>query len=53
MTGNIAIGGAVFLFGILPSALLIVAGVLIWASASFVGALLRRPRRDRPRDRRC
>jgi hypothetical protein len=40
VTGNIAIGGAVFLFGILPSALLIVAGVLIWASASFVGALL-------------
>jgi Family of unknown function (DUF6159) len=40
VTGNIAIGGAVFLFGVLPSALLIGAGVLIWASASFVGALL-------------
>jgi hypothetical protein len=40
VTGNIAIGGAVFLFGILPSMLLIVAGVLVWASASFVGALL-------------
>jgi hypothetical protein len=40
VTGNIAIGGAVFLFGILPSALLVFAGVLIWASASFVGALL-------------
>ena len=40
MTGNIAIGGAVFLFGVLPAALLIVAGVLIWASASFAGALL-------------
>ena len=40
ITGNIAIGGAVFLFGVLPRALLIVAGVLIWASASFVGALL-------------
>jgi hypothetical protein len=40
VTGNIAIGGAVFLFGILPSILLIVAGVLIWASASFAGALL-------------
>ncbi|MEX2107407.1 MAG: DUF6159 family protein [Solirubrobacterales bacterium] len=40
VTGNIAIGGAVFLFGMLPSALLIVAGVMIWASASFVGALL-------------
>lgn len=40
ITGNIAIGGAVALFGLLPSALLIVAGVLIWASASFAGALL-------------
>jgi len=40
VTGNIAIGGAVFLFGVLPSALLIGAGVLAWASASFVGALL-------------
>ena len=40
VTGNIAIGGAVFLFGVLPSALLVVAGVLVWASASFVGALL-------------
>jgi hypothetical protein len=40
VTGNIAIGGAVFLFGILPSLLLIGAGVLIWATASFAGALL-------------
>jgi hypothetical protein len=40
VTGNIAIGGAVFLLGILPSMLLIAAGVLIWASASFAGALL-------------
>lgn len=40
VTGNIAIGGAVFLFGVLPSALVIGAGVLVWASASFVGALL-------------
>ena len=40
ITGNIAIGGAVFLFGVLPSALLIGAGVLVWASASFAGALL-------------
>lgn len=40
VTGNIAIGGAVFLFGVLPSIVLIVAGLLIWASASFVGALL-------------
>ena len=40
VTGNLAIGGAVALFGILPSVLLIVAGFMIWASASFVGALL-------------
>jgi hypothetical protein len=40
VTGNIAIGGAVFLFGVLPSALLIFAGFLIWASAGFAGALL-------------
>jgi len=40
VTGNIAIGGAVFLFGVLPSALLIFAGFLVWASAGFVGALL-------------
>ncbi|MFP5387907.1 MAG: DUF6159 family protein [Thermoleophilia bacterium] len=40
VTGNIAIGGAVFLFGVLPSALLLVAGFMIWASASFAGALL-------------
>jgi Family of unknown function (DUF6159) len=40
VTGNIAIGGAVFLFGILPSILLIAAGLVIWASASFIGALL-------------
>ena len=51
VTGNIAIGGAVFLFGMLPSILLVVAGVLIWASAGFVGALLVDPRRDRVRDR--
>jgi hypothetical protein len=40
VTGNIAIGGAVFLFGILPSMLLIAGGVLVWATASFAGALL-------------
>jgi hypothetical protein len=40
VTGNVAIGGAVFLFGILPSMLLIGAGALIWATASFAGALL-------------
>jgi hypothetical protein len=40
VTGNIAIGGAVFLLGVLPGAALIVIGVLVWSSASFVGALL-------------
>ena len=40
VTGNIAIGGAVFLFGILPSILVGAAGIVIWASASFIGALL-------------
>lgn len=40
ITGNIAIGGAVFLFGILPSMLVIAAGILLWATTSFVGALL-------------
>jgi len=40
ITGNIAIGGAVGLLGILPSTLLIVAGVMVWASSGFVGALL-------------
>jgi hypothetical protein len=40
ITGNIAIGGAVFLIGILPSAILVAVGIAIWASASFVGALL-------------
>ncbi len=40
ITGNLAIGGAVFLFGMLPSAIVIAAGVLIWASAGFAGALL-------------
>ena len=40
ITGNIAIGGAIALLGILPSALLIAIGIAIWPSASFVGALL-------------
>jgi len=40
VTGNIAIGGAVFLLAILPSMALIAAGVLIWTSAGFAGALL-------------
>jgi hypothetical protein len=40
ITGNIAIGGIIFLAGLLPAAILIVAGVLLWSSASFLGALL-------------
>jgi hypothetical protein len=40
ITGNIAIGGAVFLLGVLPSVALGAIGVYIWASASFAGALL-------------
>jgi hypothetical protein len=40
ITGNIAIGGAVFLFGMLPAIALIVAGAAVWSSASFLGALL-------------
>lgn len=40
ITGNIAIGAAVFLLGVLPGVLLIVAGIAVWASAAFLGALL-------------
>jgi Family of unknown function (DUF6159) len=40
ITGNIAIGAAVFLFGVLPAAVLIVGGIVVWSSASFLGALL-------------
>jgi Family of unknown function (DUF6159) len=40
ITGNIAIGGAVFLIGMLPSAALIALGVVLWSSAAFLGALL-------------
>jgi hypothetical protein len=40
ISGNIAIGAAVFLIGVLPAAVLIVAGVVLWSSASFLGALL-------------
>ena len=40
ITGNIAIGGAVFLLGVLPAIALIVVGVLIWPSVGFAGALL-------------
>ncbi len=40
VTGNIAIGGAVFLLGVLPAAVLIVLGIAIWSSTDFGGALL-------------
>jgi len=40
ITGNIAIGAAVFLLGVLPGILFIVAGIAVWASAAFLGALL-------------
>lgn len=40
ITGNIAIGAAIFLLGVVPAAALIVAGIVIWSSASFVGAVL-------------
>jgi hypothetical protein len=40
ITGNIAIGAAVFLLGVLPAAILIVGGIAIWSSAAFLGALL-------------
>jgi hypothetical protein len=40
ITGNIAIGAAIFLIGVLPAAALIVAGVVLWSSASFAGAVL-------------
>jgi hypothetical protein len=40
ITGNIAIGAAVGLIGVLPAVILIVAGIAIWSSASFLGALL-------------
>jgi hypothetical protein len=40
ITGNIAIGAAVGLLGVLPAAILIVAGVALWSSVSFLGAVL-------------
>lgn len=40
ITGNLAIGGAVFLLGVLPSVALGALGVVIWTSAGFAGALL-------------
>lgn len=40
ITGTIAIGGIVFLLGMLPGILLIVAGVAVWATTGVVGAIL-------------
>ncbi|MDX6625355.1 MAG: hypothetical protein QOE56_344 [Solirubrobacterales bacterium] len=40
ITGNVAIGAAVGLIGVLPAIILIVAGIAVWSSASFLGALL-------------
>jgi hypothetical protein len=40
ITGNIAIGAAVFLLGVLPAALLIAAGIAVWSAAAFAGAVL-------------
>jgi hypothetical protein len=40
ITGNIAIGGIVFLLGFLPGVALIVVGVIIWPSVGFAGAAL-------------
>jgi hypothetical protein len=40
ITGNVAIGGIIFLAGLLPAAILIGGGIVLWSSASFLGALL-------------
>lgn len=40
ITGTVAIGGAVLLFGILPGVLLIVAGIALWATTGVGGAAL-------------
>jgi hypothetical protein len=40
ITGNIAIGGIVFLIGFLPGVALIAAGVILWPSVGFAGAVL-------------
>ena len=47
VTGNLAIGSAVFLLGFLPGAALIAVGIALWASAGFGAAILVCPRRDR------
>lgn len=40
ITGTIAIGGAVLLLGVLPGALLIIAGIALWATTGVGGAVL-------------
>jgi hypothetical protein len=40
ITGTIAIGGIVFLLGFLPAILFIVAGVALWTTTGFGGAIL-------------
>lgn len=40
VTGNIAIGGAVFVLGVLPAAALIGLGLLLWGTSGFGGAVL-------------
>lgn len=40
ITGNLAIGGLVFLLGMLPAAALIVGGIALWSASGFGGALL-------------
>lgn len=40
VTGNLAIGGAVVLLGMIPAIILVVAGIAIWTSTGFGGALL-------------
>lgn len=40
ITGTVTIGGAVFLFGVLPGMALIAAGIAIWATTGIGGAVL-------------
>ena len=40
ITGNVAIGGIVALLGFLPAILLFFAGIALWNTSSFIGALL-------------
>lgn len=40
VSGNLAIGGAALLFGVLPGIALIVLGILLWSTSGFGGAAL-------------